>query len=209
MSLLPSVEATHPHNATPQTPWSQLLLPHFGCSKSALMRSWTPTITLQKKGEWLLSFSFKSKAECPKALGWFYYQLLPPDGDVQQPLKQACSSPFLVPSGTFLLLMFFAKVSDLPRSHGNRSELWGWCDREREDGCLYTGQWLSWWNKLQFPNGAFVSPGGQKKKQAWDASTLPWDVPQVLLFAWDRPGPLARLGTRASLLWWAGYLGLW
>lgn len=36
--------------------------------------------------------------------------------------------------------MFFAKVSDLPRSHGNRSELWGWCDREREDGCLYTGQ---------------------------------------------------------------------
>lgn len=130
MSLLPSVEATHPHSATPQTPWSQLL-PHFGCSKIALMRSWTPTITLQKKGEWLLSFSFKSKAECPKALGWFYYQLLPPDGDVQQPLKQACSSPFLVPSGTFLLLMFFAKVSDLPRSCGKKSELWGWCDRER------------------------------------------------------------------------------
>lgn len=141
MSLLSSVEATHPHNATLHTPWSQLLLPHFGCSKIALMRSWTQPITLQKKGGWLLSFSFKSKAECPKALGWFYYQLLHPDGDVQQPLKQACSSPFLVPSSTFFLLMFFAKVRDLPRSHGDRSEIWGWCDRERG--------WLTlYWSKV-------------------------------------------------------------
>lgn len=62
--------------------------------------------------------------------------------------------------------------------------------------------------RLQFPSEAFVSPGGQKKRQAWDASTLHWDVPRFLVFAWDRPGPLARLGTSTSLLWGAGYLGM-
>ena len=44
-------------------------------------------------------------------------------------------------------------------------------------------------------------PLEDRKRQAWGASTLPWDVPQFLVFAWDRPGHLARLGTRASLLW--------
>lgn len=44
-------------------------------------------------------------------------------------------------------------------------------------------------------------PLEDRKRQAWGASTLPWDVPQFLVLDWDRPGHLARLGTRASLLW--------
>lgn len=34
---------------------------------------------------------------------------------------------------------------------------------EREDGCLYIDQRLSDETRPRFPNGAFVSPGGQKE----------------------------------------------
>ena len=58
--------------------------------------------------------------------------------------------------------------------------------------------------RLQLPNGVFIFPGEAGKEmedlQAWDAFTLSWYVPQFLVFAWGRLGPLDRLGPRASFL---------
>ena len=178
MSLLPSVEATHPHNATLHTPWSQLLLPHFGSLKLPLWDPGLQPLPCRRRED-----GFSHSASSPKQI------VLKLWGDSTiscSILMEMCSSPWSklahLPSW-FLPVHSFSwcslqKWGTFPgvMETGLKSEV---DVTEREDCCLYTGQRLSWWNLAPVPKWSICFPWRTEKETSMGCTHPTLGCPSV------------------------------